>query len=169
QALEQRLSRIDEELTGLAHKRRDIRRQLDAAKAAARGHHAAKELADKAEAFEQARRELPLLKQARAQAGERWTALDQAHRKAVLRQSKASEDYDRLQRSLNDSERNAQSGERELRERLQGLRERSAASRQTRRRLPARWIAPETLDALHEQYVNATQARLRADMVQHEL
>ncbi|SAI50163.1 Uncharacterized protein conserved in bacteria [Bordetella ansorpii] len=168
-ALEQRLARIDDEMTALAQKQREIRRQTEAAQAAAKGHRAAEELARRAEEFEQARRELPALKQARAQAGERWQALEEKHSKALLTQHRTKSEYDRVQRSLTDSERNAQHAERELRERHEALRERAAASRETRKRFPARWIAADTLDELRDHYTNATQARLRAETVQREL
>lgn len=163
------LDRLDRALTELARDQDEVRRQLEAAVAAGRGHRAAEELSRRSGVFEQARQQWPALQQARAQAGRRWQALDEACTQAVIAQTQAEAAYREVGSRLAASEREAERHEREVRARAQALTARAAASRAQKQRFPARWIAPAALAGLQARYGNATQARLRSDAVEREL
>jgi len=72
-AIEARLARAQQVLTGIAQAQHENDRHLADAQRAAQGHQAAEELAQRQGDFAQARSTLPTLQQARAQAGARPT------------------------------------------------------------------------------------------------
>ena len=169
QSTERPRARPDGELRQVAQQQSDVQRQLSAALQASQGHRAAEELGRRSEEFAQARLQLPALKQARVEAARRWQQLDAARDGAAKALSDVEASYRETQNRLADSERSAQKHAREWKERLEPLRTRAAASQSARRRFPARWIVPETLDALRGRYTNATQARLRLEGIERDL
>ncbi|ODU63015.1 MAG: AAA family ATPase [Lautropia sp. SCN 66-9] len=168
-SIERRLAQLDLELTGIAQQQNDVRRQLEAAIDAGKGHRAAEELSRRGAEFEQARQRLPALKQARVAASQRWQALESEHTSAVIAQTKADANYAGLQRKLADGEHEAERHEREWRTRLEEQLAKAAGSREQKRRFPVRWIARDALASLREHYGNATQARLRNEAVERDL
>jgi chromosome segregation ATPase len=169
ESIERRLDQLDRDLTRTAQEQQEVQRQLNAAIEAGKGHRAAEELARRSEEFEQARRQLPALKQARIAAGERWQKLEGECKTAVVAQEQVAATYRDTQQRLHDSERDAERHQREWRERYEEQRDKAAGSREQKRRFPPRWIAPEALAALRERYGNATQARLRSNAVERDL
>lgn len=168
-SLEKRISQLDQALTKLAKEQGQVQRELTAAVEAGRGHRAAEELSRRAAEFAQAREQLPTLKQARSEASRRWQSLEDAHKKAVVARTQAETAYRETQNQLSDSERNAESYEREWKERYGAFRSRAAASRDLRRRFPPRWVRVEKLRELQAHYLNATQARLRLEGIERDL
>ncbi len=169
EALERQVAQLDRQLTELAQQEQALRRQLDAARKAGEGHRAAETLIRDSEAFERARQQWPALKQARIEAGERWQALEEAHKQAIIDQNRADNRYQGLQQRLAEGTREAEQAERKWRETREGLGDRIAASHTLKRRFPAHWIAREKRRALLDHYQNATQARLRAEAIEQEL
>lgn len=168
-ALERKLDVLDQELAVVSQQQKETRRQLQAAVEAGKGHRAAEELARCSDEFEQARQQLPALRQARVAAGERWHALDAECTQAVIAKTKAEASYRSMQQRLSDGQRDAAQHEREWRERYEAQRLRAADSRVRRGSFPASWIAPARLAELYERFGNATQARLRSEAVDREL
>ncbi|MGB3425394.1 MAG: ATP-binding protein [Castellaniella sp.] len=168
-ALQRQLAQLDEQLTDLAQQDRTLRRELEAARQAGAGHRAAETLIQRSEEFERARRQWPTLKQARIEAGERWQSLEEAHKNALIEQTRAGNRYDSLQQRLSEGERETERTVREWQARREEQRTRAAASHTLKRRFPAHWITPEKRHALLEHYQNATQARLRAETLDREL
>jgi len=169
ESIERRLAQVDRELMAVAQQQQDVNRQLTAAIAAGKGHRAAEELARRSEDFEQARRQLPALKQLRVDASHRWQTLDGEYTKAVLVQSHVNASYLETQNRLTASEREAERHLREWQERCDAQRARAADSRAQKLRFPARWIAAEALASLRDRYGNATQAKLRDEAIAQEL
>lgn len=169
ESMERRLAQIDLELTRIAREQEDVRRQLGAAVEAGRGHRAAEELVRRSEEFEQARRQLPALKQARVDASRRWQELDEACTRAVIAQTQVEASYRETNHRIAASEREAERHERDWRERFDAQQARAVRSREQKQGFAARWIAPEALAALRAHYGNATQARLRSEAVEREL
>jgi len=168
-SIERRLSGLDQQLTELALQQSAVKRQLAAATEASKGHLAADELARRSEEFEQARRQLPALKQARAAASERWQKLDGDYARALVVNTETQSHYNALQKQLREAEGDVERQEREWRSRHDEQASRAAASRAQKQRFPARWIAAGALQALHDTYINAKQAELRMTSVQAEL
>ncbi len=168
-ALQRQLAQLDEQLTDLAQQDRTLRRELEAARQAGAGHRAAETLIQRSEEFERARQQWPTLKQARIEAGERWQSLEEAHKDALIEQTRAGNRYDSLQQRLSEGEREAERTAREWQTRREEQRTRAAASHTLKRRFPAHWISLEKLHTLLAHYQNATQARLRAETLEREL
>ncbi|MHA3902693.1 ATP-binding protein [Castellaniella sp. WN] len=168
-ALQRQLTQLDEQLTDLAQQDRTLRRELEAARQTGAGHRAAEALIQRGEEFERARQQWPTLKQARIEAGERWQSLEEAHKNAVIEQTRAGNRYDSLQQRLSEGEREAERTEREWQARREEQRDRAAASHALKRRFPTHWITLEKRHALLKHYQNATQARLRAETLEREL
>jgi DNA repair exonuclease SbcCD ATPase subunit len=168
-AIERRLGQLDADMLPVARQQADLQRQLGAALEASRGHRAAEELARRADAFAQARAQLPALKQARIEAGARWSRADAEHKQAQRDHDRLESEYQHQQRQLAASAGEAERHARDWRERLQAQRERAARSRAQKLRFPSRWITAEALAVLRERYGNATQARLRGSAVEQEL
>lgn len=168
-SIERRLAQLDGELLRLAQEQADVQRQLGAALDAGKGHRAAEELARRSEEFEQARRQLPALKQARVEASRRWQQLELDYKAALKAQLDAEASYRETQGRLHASEQRAEQHERDWRERWEEGRSRAAGSRSLKGRFPARWIEAAALAALRTHYGNATQARLRDEAIAREL
>ncbi|MDC8770981.1 ATP-binding protein [Roseateles albus] len=168
-ALESELARYDAELSRLAKEQAEVERQFKDAQRAAQGHKAAKELGDRADEFAAARSRLPALRQARAEASSRMTALEAEHDRALTAQSRSERDYEAAQLSLKASEENVGRAEREHNTRLQDLKAQAKASREARARFPAAWIQAATLQALRDEFENAKQAEIAGRHVQAEL
>jgi chromosome segregation ATPase len=169
ESFEKQLARLDGELTSVAKRQQEVKRQLDAANKASAGHRAAEELVRRSEEFEQARVQLPALKQARMAAGERWQTADEAHKRATAEVQRLDFEYGDTQNRLAASQRDAERFEREWKERLSAQRNASTGSRQTKRMFPARWITSSALESLRERYQNARQAALRSEAVERDL
>lgn len=169
EALDRQLAQLDRQLADLAQQEQGLRRQLDAARKAGEGHRAAETLIQRSEVFERARQQWPALKQARTEAGERWQALEEAHKQAIIDYKDADNRYQGLQKRLAESAREAEQAERRWRETRTELGDRIAASRVLKQRFPAHWITREKRQALLQRYQNATQAKLRADNLEREL
>jgi chromosome segregation ATPase len=169
ESIERRLADLDRDLTKVAQEQGDVARQLKAAVEAGQGHRAAEELSRRSEEFAQARLHLPALRQARVDASRRWQDLDGAHKKVVVAQTQAEAAYRETQNRLGDIDRAAEKHEREWAARHQEQQARAAGLHKTKRRLPARWLAPATLDDLRRRYTNATQARLRQERIDSDL
>lgn len=168
-SLEQRLTQLDAELSRIAGEQGDVKRQLDAALEASRGHSAAEELTRRSGEFEQARQKLPTLKQVREAASLRWQQLDKDHRDTVVEQTTTDASYRETQKRLTDSQREADRYARDWQERFDVQATRAANSLERRLRFPARWIAAEKLASLREHYDNARQAQLRSQAVDTDL
>ncbi|MEZ5632419.1 MAG: ATP-binding protein [Burkholderiaceae bacterium] len=168
-SIEQRLIQLDKDLTDIAKEQAEIKRQLDAAIEAGKGHRAAEELARRSEDFEQARRQLPALKQARIAASQRWQKLEQDHKTAVIGQTHAEGDYRTMQQHMQQNESDMARHEREWQGRFDELQSRAAQSQAQKRRFPTRWITPAALASLSADYVNVTQAKLRSRDVDQAL
>ncbi|PAT31583.1 AAA family ATPase [Vandammella animalimorsus] len=169
ESIEQRLAELDAQLQAIAQQQRESERQLQAAKAAAAGHRAAEELARRSEEFATARSQLAQLRQARISAGQRYAELDQQHQRLGEQLRQAQSQYQQTQQRLQGDESAASRFAREWQGRRDALRTRSAQSRRQRGQFPPRWIAPEAIAQLREQFTNATQARLRGQAVAREL
>jgi chromosome segregation ATPase len=168
-AIEARLARAQQVLTGIAQAQHENDRHLADAQRAAQGHQAAEELAQRQGEFAQARSTLPTLQQARAQAGARWTALDQQHTAAVGDKGRAEAAYAQAQHTLGRSETDAERHERDVHQRQSELRASAAQSQRQRRQFPASWVTPAKLSGLIDAYDSAKQAELRQEAVQREL
>lgn len=169
ESIEKRLSDLDTQMGQLAKDQTANMRQLKAAAEAAKGVSAASELARRSDEFEQARQQLPHLTQARKTTAQRWQKLDLGHGQANDRERRLDTEYQRVQSSLEESERNARRYESEWEDKRSLLRQRSGASTDAKVKFPARWIRPEAIDELRKTYQNATQARLRGDAVEKDL
>lgn len=168
-SIEQRLINLDKDLGKISQDQRDVKRQLDAAIEAGKGHRAAEELVRRSDEFQQARQQLPALKQARVNASRRWQDLDQAYTKAVVDETQAEGNYRTMQQRMSESERDMERYEREWRERREDLRAKAAQSQAQKHRFPTRWITSTALATLCADYVNATQAKLRSRDVDQAL
>lgn len=164
-----RLAQLDKKLGEIANDQAENKRQLKATLEASKGHRAVEELAKRQEEFEQARRQLPQLKQARVTAAERWQLLDKDYQKASNRARDLQTDYNHIQGRLRDNESAAAKYEREWTARREELAAQSSQSRSTKAKFPARWIRKETIQSLQEQFKNATQARLRGEELKRNL
>ncbi len=168
-SIEQRLITLDKDLSGISQDQRAVKRQLDAAIEAGKGHRAAEELARRSDEFQQARQQLPALKQIRVNASKRLQDLEQAYKNAVVGETQAETSYRTTQQRLTESEREMERYEREWRIRREELRVKSVQSQAQKRRFPVRWITEAALAKLCADYVNTTQAKLRSRDVDHAL
>lgn len=169
EALEERLTQLDEEMTRIVRDQAFFDRQLQDARQAAQGFTAATELADREAEFAEARRQLPVLKQARADAGERWQQLEAQLKRAVVEQTNAQHGYRQAQERLAHIEQRSAQHEREWQVRFDDVIAQAVMAREVKLQLPARWRAAERIADMQERYGNATQARLRAEAVEREL
>ncbi len=169
QSLQRRLADLAARLDASGEQQTTMERQLKAAEQAARGHQAATELLQRGETFARARSQLPRLVEARRLVGERWGTANRAVEQAQARLGELRRDRDETGRRLDEAESQLARHNREWEARRRELREASRESTALRRRFPPRWIAADTLDALHQRYGNSTQARLRDDAVAKEL
>jgi chromosome segregation ATPase len=144
-------------------------RQLQDAKKSAAGFTAAAELAEREAEFSEARRQLPTLKQARAEAGERWQQAELQRTQAVVAQTNAQHAYGQAQERLQHIERRTAQHEREWQSRHDDVTGQAQMSAAVRGQFPARWRAAAHIQSLLAQYNNATQARLRSEAVDKEL
>ncbi|RYG11583.1 MAG: AAA family ATPase, partial [Burkholderiales bacterium] len=168
-AAERDLARIEQELRPIGEDLLALKRQITDTRRALEGHSAAEELARRSDEFAEARQSLPAAKQARIAAAMRWQQLDQttsqAHDRFHGLRGEHQQMENALRRARSDSERNAQ----EWRERRATHVAANHESTTRRQRFPARWIAASTLQALIDEYVNDTQAKLRLHAVEQEL
>ncbi|MDO9237048.1 MAG: ATP-binding protein [Aquabacterium sp.] len=168
-SIDKRLAQIDEEMTRLVRDQAFFDRQLQDARKAAQGFTAAAELAEREAEFAEARRTLPTLKQARADAGERWQQAEVQLKRSVIEQTNAQHAYLQAQERLKHIEQRSAQHEREWQQRFDDLIAQAVMSREVKLQLPRRWREPARISEMQQHYGNATQARLRADAVEREL
>lgn len=164
-----RLTQLDKKLGEIANEQAENQRQLKATLEASKGHRAVEELAKRQNEFEQARRQLPQLHQARVAASNRWTQLDKDYQKASNRIRDLEGEYKYVNERLGNSEAAASKYEKEWSARREELATQSSQSKAMKTRFPARWIRTETIQSLREQFKNATQARLRGEELKRNL
>jgi chromosome segregation ATPase len=168
-SIEARLAQLDEEMTRVVRDQAFFERQLQDARKSAEGHTAAAELLQKAADFEEARRQLPTLSQARAEAGERWQRAEEQLKRAVIEQNNAQHAYRQTQDKLKHLEDRSATFNRDWQQRLESLQGQSEMSRVVRMQFPVRWRSPAHLAHLIDHYDNAKQATLRAEAIEREL
>ncbi len=168
-SLEKRLEELDKKLGEIAGKQTENNRQLKATQEAAKGHLAIEELVKRQDEFEQARLQLPQLKQARKAAAKRWTDLDNDFQKSSNEARDFRGEYEYTQERLKANESAAATYEREWSNRRSGLVNDARMSRSTKAAFPASWIRAETIKGLKAQFKNAIQARLRGEEVNQNI
>ncbi|TDP81388.1 AAA domain-containing protein [Aquabacterium commune] len=168
-SIENRLAQLDEEMTRIVRDQAFFERQLQDARQAAQGFTAAAELIEREAEFNEARRQLPVLKQARVDAGERWQQAEADLKRAVVAQTHAQHAYRQAQERLAHIEQRSAQHEREWQARFDDLMGQAVMSREVKLSLPAAWRRAERLRDMQTHYGNATQARLRAEAVDREL
>jgi chromosome segregation ATPase len=168
-SIENRLAQLDEEITRLVRDQACFDRQLHDARQAAQGFTAAAELVEREAEFAEARRQLPVLKQARMDAGERWQQAEAELKHAVVEQTNAQHAYRQAQEKLAHIEQRSAQHEREWQARFDDLLGQALMSREVKHSLPLHWRSPERIREMQAHYGNATQARLRAEAVDREL
>jgi chromosome segregation ATPase len=168
-SIDKRLADLDEEMTRVVRDQAFFDRQLKDAQQAAQGFTAAKELAEREAEFSEARRQLPLLKQARMEAGERWQQAEQQLKHAVVSHTNARHAYAQAQERLAHIEQRSAQHEREWQQRFDDVKGQAVMAREVKLQLPARWRTAERVAEMLSHYGNATQARLRAESVEREL
>ncbi len=168
-SIDQRLAQLDEEMTRVVRDQAFFDRQLQDARKAAQGFTAASELAEREAEFNEARRHLPVLKQARVEAGERWQQLEAQLKRAVVEQTNAQHAYKQAQERLAHIEQRSAQHEREWQTRFDDTIAQAVMSREVKLQLPRRWREPARIAEMQAKYGNVTQARLRAESVEREL
>ena len=168
-SIENRLAQLDEEMTRVVRDQAFFDRQLQDARQAAQGFTAATELLEREAEFTEARRQLPVLKQARMDAGERWQEAERQLKHAVVEQTNAQHAYKQAQERLAHLEGRSAQHEREWQQRFDDLMAQAVMSREVKLSLPPHWRRPERVRDMLDHYGNATQARLRAESVEREL
>ena len=169
QSIENRLAQLDEEMTRLVRDQAFFDRQLQDARQAAKGFTAAAELAEREAEFGEARRQLPVLKQARVDAGERWQQAETQLKRALVEQTNAQHAYKQAQERLAHLESRSAQHEREWQIRFDDIMAQALMSREVKLQLPRRWREPNRIAEMQGKYGNVTQARLRAEAVEREL
>ena len=169
ESIDKRLAQLDEEMTRLVRDQAFFDRQLQDARKAAQGFTAATELAEREAEFSEARRQLPMLKQARMQAGERWQQAETQLKHAVVEQTNAQHAYKQAQERLAHLESRSAQHEREWQIRFDDVIAQALMSREVKLQLPRRWREPARIGEMQAKYGNVTQARLRAEAVEREL
>ena len=169
ESIDKRLAQLDEEMTRLVRDQAFFDRQLQDARKAAQGFTAATELAEREAEFSEARRQLPMLKQARMQAGERWQQAEAQLKHAVVEQTNAQHAYKQAQERLAHLESRSAQHEREWQIRFDDVIAQALMSREVKLQLPRRWREPARIAEMQAKYGNVTQARLRAEAVEREL
>jgi len=169
ESIDRRLAQLDEEMTRLVRDQAFFDRQLQDARKAAQGFTAATELAEREAEFSEARRQLPMLKQARMQAGERWQQAEAQLKRAVVEQTNAQHAYKQAQERLAHLESRSAQHEREWQIRFDDVIAQALMSREVKLQLPRRWREPARIAEMQAKYGNVTQARLRAEAVEREL
>ena len=168
-SIENRLAQLDEEMTRLVRDQAFFDRQLQDARQAAQGFTAATELVEREAEFNEARRQLPVLKQARVDAGERWQQSEAELKRAVVEQTNAQHAYRQAQERLAHIEQRSAQHEREWQVRFDDLMAQAVMSREVKLSLPLGWRRVDRIRDMQDHYGNATQARLRAEAVEREL
>jgi chromosome segregation ATPase len=168
-SIDKRLAQLDEEMTRIVRDQAFFDRQLQDARKAAQGFTAAAELADREAEFAEARRQLPVLKQARAEAGERWQQTEAQLKRAVVEQTNAQHAYKQAQERLAHIEQRSAQHEREWQVRFDDIVAQAVMSREVKLQMPRSWRRPDRIKDMQGHYGNATQARLRAEAVEREL
>lgn len=169
ESIDRRLAQLDEEMTRLVRDQAFFDRQLQDARKAAQGFTAATELAEREAEFSEARHQLPMLKQARMQAGERWQQAEAQLKRAVVEQTNAQHAYKQAQERLAHLESRSAQHEREWQIRFDDVIAQALMSREVKLQLPRRWREPARIAEMQAKYGNVTQARLRAEAVEREL
>lgn len=168
-ALESELARWDGELSRIAKAQAEVERQFKDVQRAAVGHKAAQELSERADEFAEARSRLPVLRQARAEAASRMSALDSEHDRVVRESTRSEQAYEGAQIALKDGEGSAAGRLREHEAKREALRKASQESRKQKGQFPASWVTPAALAAVRDEFENARQAEIRAHHVDQEL
>ncbi|MFG6463882.1 ATP-binding protein [Roseateles sp. DXS20W] len=168
-ALEAELARWDGELSRIAKAQAEVERQFKDVQRAAVGHKAAQELSERADEFAEARTRLPVLRQARAEASTRMSALDSEHERVVRESTRSEQAYEGAQIALKDGEGSAAGRLREHEAKREALRKASQESRKQKAQFPPAWVTPAALAAVRDEFENARQAEIRAHHVDQEL
>jgi chromosome segregation ATPase len=168
-ALESELARWDGELSRIVKAQAEVERHFKDVQRAAVGHKAAQELSERADEFAEARVRLPVLRQARAEASTRMSALDSEHDRVVRESTRSEQAYEGAQIALKDGEGSAAGRLREHEARREALRKASQESRKQKAQFPADWVTPVALAAARDEFENARQAEIRAHHVDQEL
>ncbi|MFG6486014.1 ATP-binding protein [Roseateles sp. BYS78W] len=168
-ALESELARWDGELSRIAKAQAEVERQFKDVQRAAVGHKAAQELSERADEFAEARARLPVLRQARAEAASRMSALDSEHDRVVRESTRSEQAYEGAQIALKDGEGSAASRLRDHEAKREALRKASQESRKQKAQFPPAWVTPAALAAVRDEFENARQAEIRAHHVDQEL
>ncbi len=124
---------------------------------------------ERADEFAEARARLPALKQARAEAATRMSAVEAEHDRLLKASGVHEQNYERAQRELAEGEERQARTAREHAERRKALHTAAMASREAGAKFPPRWITPIALTALRNEFENARQAEIRAHHVDQEL
>ena len=167
--LAQRIGRADAQLSALAERSQALQRQIEDVQQELQGHRAAEQLAERGAEFAEARERLPSLQAARRTAAERWQQLQADHDRAVRQDQNAQAAYEDARQALARAQEQGLRQEREWGERRTLQREQAHRSNVERSRLPSRWRAAPALAALRREYLNAQQARLRAQSIDDDL
>ncbi|WP_375184135.1 ATP-binding protein [Aquabacterium sp.] len=168
-SIEARLAQLDEDMTRVVRDQAFFDRQLQDARKATQGFTAAAELAEREAEFSEARHQLPMLKQARQEAGERWQQAEAQLKRAVVEQTNAQHAYRQAQERLAHIEQRSAQHEREWQVRFDDVMAQAVMAREVKLSLPAAWRRPARIADMQAHYGNATQARLRAEAVEREL
>ncbi len=164
-----RLDELDKKIGQIAAAQTENQRQLKAAQAASKGHRAVEQLAQRHDQFEQARLQLPQLKEARISASHRWTKLDSDYQQVSNQARDLQSNYEQVSARLRHSESAAANLEREWNFRRNELVLQSSQSKFKRAKFPARWIRKDTVQSLQDQFKNAVQAHLRGEELKRNL
>lgn len=168
-SIARRLEELDKRLGQIAAGQSENQRQLKAALDASKGYRAIEQLAQRQDQFEQARRQLPQLREVRIAASHRWTRLDREYQQATNLARDLQSEYKQVTERLRNNESAGNKYERDWNTRKNSLVDQSRQSRVMRARFPTRWIRRDTIVALQEQFRNATQARLRGEELKRNL
>ncbi|HQS91163.1 ATP-binding protein [Polaromonas sp.] len=166
---EKGLEKLDRELASGTEKLLAVKRQIEDAKRSLTGHSAAQELAQRNEEFGDARRALPIARQARIVAATRWQTLDTKYGSAKSHHQQVDSDYRQREQALRDKLHDAERSAQEWSQRRKQLSADVDSSNRRRHQFPANWRSQEKLASLVNVYQNDIQARLRLKAVEEEL
>lgn len=168
-ACEKGIEKLDRELAPNTEKLLAVKRQIEDAKRSLEGHSAAQELAQRSEEFGDARRALPVARQARIVAAKRWQTLDTDYGLAKSHHQQIDSDYRQREQVLREKRLDAERSAQDWLQRRRQLTTEVDTSNHRKHQFPANWIREEKLASLVDVYLNDIQARLRLKAVEEEL
>lgn len=168
-ACDKGIEKLDRELAPNTEKLLAVKRQIEDAKRSLEGHSAAQELAQRSEEFGDARRALPVAKQARIVAAKRWQTLDTDYGLAKSHHQQIDSDYRQREQALREKRLDAERSAQDWLQRRRQLTTEVDTSNHRKHQFPANWIREEKLASLVDVYLNDIQARLRLKAVEEEL